>query len=271
MAADALYNQSIPRPKDHYVRVVPKWTGHLYELKKHLDTDMLLRVSDKLTSDVKSASWRAQDEGNTILVDDNSYAVVVPLVLIDEEIFIVLTKRAGHMEADPGHVAFPGGKLESGENFLAAALRETYEEIGLDRKDIERTAFLGVFERPLSEAQRNPSGNTSKRTPDAAFTEDNSRLSVHGKQTIAAFMTLLKCLPDFKPNLSEVEKIFLLPLADLLEEDLAWDEIWSWPDGSKSEIHFFSEPKVLGRDLIWGLTARIVTELLAVLVDCLEV
>jgi 8-oxo-dGTP pyrophosphatase MutT (NUDIX family) len=45
---------------------------------------------------------------------------------------IILTVRREHMRTHAGQVAFPGGRMDDGEDAVAAALREAWEEIGLD-------------------------------------------------------------------------------------------------------------------------------------------
>ena len=45
---------------------------------------------------------------------------------------VILTQRPRTMRDHPGQVAFPGGKLEQGEDAVAAALREAHEELALD-------------------------------------------------------------------------------------------------------------------------------------------
>ena len=44
----------------------------------------------------------------------------------------ILTVRRDHMRTHAGQVAFPGGRIDPGENAVQAALREAWEEIGLD-------------------------------------------------------------------------------------------------------------------------------------------
>jgi len=53
------------------------------------------------------------------------------------EIRVLFTKRAETLRGNPGEMAFPGGRLEEGEDWTEAALRETEEEVGLDRGQIE--------------------------------------------------------------------------------------------------------------------------------------
>ena len=45
---------------------------------------------------------------------------------------VILTVRRDHMRTHAGQVAFPGGRIDPGENAVQAALREAWEEIGLD-------------------------------------------------------------------------------------------------------------------------------------------
>lgn len=54
-----------------------------------------------------------------------------------EAIRVLLTRRAAHLSAMPGQMAFPGGKVEPGEDFLTAALREAQEEVSLDPSAVE--------------------------------------------------------------------------------------------------------------------------------------
>ena len=45
---------------------------------------------------------------------------------------VILTVRREHMRTHAGQVAFPGGRVDPGENAVAAALREAWEELGLE-------------------------------------------------------------------------------------------------------------------------------------------
>ena len=50
---------------------------------------------------------------------------------------VILTVRREHMRTHAGQVAFPGGRIDPGENAVQAALREAWEELGLDPATIE--------------------------------------------------------------------------------------------------------------------------------------
>jgi 8-oxo-dGTP pyrophosphatase MutT (NUDIX family) len=70
-------------------------------------------------------------------------AVLIPLVERAEGLTVLLTQRAAHLKNHAGQVSFPGGRLEEhDESPLAAALRETEEEIGLSREFVRVAGYL---------------------------------------------------------------------------------------------------------------------------------
>jgi 8-oxo-dGTP pyrophosphatase MutT (NUDIX family) len=72
-------------------------------------------------------------------------AVLCPIVRREAGLAVILTTRPATMRAHPGQIAFPGGKVDPGDaNPLAAALRETREEIGLPESQVR---VLGELER----------------------------------------------------------------------------------------------------------------------------
>ena len=75
-----------------------------------------------------------------------SAAVLVPLYVLDDELHVVLTKRTNLMSKQQGHIAFPGGRRESGDpDLLTTALRESFEEIGLDPARVEILCRIDDF------------------------------------------------------------------------------------------------------------------------------
>lgn len=63
-------------------------------------------------------------------------AVLVPVVARPEP-GLLLTLRTAGLRTHAGQIAFPGGRVDPGEDAVAAALREAWEEIGLDPAAVE--------------------------------------------------------------------------------------------------------------------------------------
>ncbi len=73
-------------------------------------------------------------------------AVLVPLVLREDGPFVLLTQRTAHLAHHAGQISFPGGRMEAeDDNPIATALRETEEEIGLDRRHVEVAGDLDPY------------------------------------------------------------------------------------------------------------------------------
>ena len=65
-------------------------------------------------------------------------AVLIPVIDRGTEATVLLTKRAETLRSHTGQVAFPGGRIDDDDHSPEfAALRETHEEIGLDRRFID--------------------------------------------------------------------------------------------------------------------------------------
>jgi 8-oxo-dGTP pyrophosphatase MutT (NUDIX family) len=70
-------------------------------------------------------------------------AVLVGLVERPEGMGVLFTKRTPHLNDHAGQISFPGGRIEDkDEGPLAAALRETEEEIGLSRENVTFAGYL---------------------------------------------------------------------------------------------------------------------------------
>ena len=89
---------------------------------------------DSVRDRVRGYSYRptAADDGAL------SAAVLVPLYQLGTELHVIFTKRTTLVTMQQGHISFPGGRREPGDrDLLATALRESYEEIGLDPRRVE--------------------------------------------------------------------------------------------------------------------------------------
>lgn len=63
-------------------------------------------------------------------------AAVLIAVTERDEPGVLLTHRPENMRSHPGQVAFPGGKIDPGEDAIEAALREANEELGILQQDV---------------------------------------------------------------------------------------------------------------------------------------
>lgn len=154
--------------------------------------------------------------------------------LFDEggQAHVVLTRRSSRLRSHTHQVSFPGGRLERGEIHVAAALRETREEVGIPPSDVE---IIGQL--------------TPLRT-------------VVNPAPITPFIGVLPGRPTLVPNPSEVERAFTVPLVELLDPAVHRRELWTFPDGKERQMDFF---ELLG-DTVWGATAHMLIELLELIV-----
>lgn len=76
-------------------------------------------------------------------------AVLVPLVARAEALNVLLTQRTAHLADHAGQISFPGGRVEATDaSREETALRETEEEIGLKRTQVELLGRLPDYEIP---------------------------------------------------------------------------------------------------------------------------
>ncbi len=158
-------------------------------------------------------------------------SVLVPVVERDGEAQLVFIRRSTALARDPGHIAFPGGHLEAAEQPLEAALREAQEEIGLDPGLVEVVGSFGVVRSPR-------------------------------RERVVPFVGLVSGRPAFVADDHEVAAILEVPAASLAADTTCWQERWG-PIGADAGVSFFAGIPELADDLVWGLTAGIVWELLA--------
>ncbi|HLE96936.1 MAG TPA: CoA pyrophosphatase, partial [Candidatus Thermoplasmatota archaeon] len=73
--------------------------------------------------------------------------VLVPVVVCDDgSLALLYTRRSEFLSSHPGEISFPGGRLDPDDaGPLAAALRETEEEVGLGAADLRVLGHVADF------------------------------------------------------------------------------------------------------------------------------
>lgn len=97
----------------------------------------------------RSIDWRVEPlfaqaflPDNPALAQARQAAVLMPLVQRDTGLHVLFTRRAAHLHDHAGQISFPGGRIESSDaDAVAAAIRETREEIGVDQRFVQ---IMGV-------------------------------------------------------------------------------------------------------------------------------
>ena len=138
---------------------------------------------------------------------------------------IILTQRPTTMRDHPGQVAFPGGKLDPGEDAITAALREAWEELAMP---IDAVRVIGVTDRYQT-------GTGFDITPVLATIPPDLPLS---------------------PNPREVESWFECPLTVLMDRTNWRENSVEW----RGAIRNYLEMDWHGYR-IWGVTAAICVNL----------
>jgi 8-oxo-dGTP pyrophosphatase MutT (NUDIX family) len=149
-------------------------------------------------------------------------AVLVPIWLRPSGPQVILTKRAALLKHHPGQIAFPGGKAEDSDADLeATALREAWEEIALPPAKVQILGRLAGHETVTSYLM----------TPILGLVRDDFAM---------------------RPDISEVEEVFTVPLSHVLDRARYVTEGRVWL-GQKRR--YYAVP--YGPYYIWGATARI--------------
>jgi len=158
-------------------------------------------------------------------------AVLIPLVARDDGVTMLLTQRTNHLAHHPGQVSFPGGHVDPGDGSPEeTALRETEEEVGIDRRHIEIIGRLADYRT---------------RTGFA----------------IAPVVGVVTPPFDVSPDPHEVAEVFEVPLTFLMDSDNHERHSREYKGATRQ---FYAMP--YNGFYIWGATAGMLVDLHNVLV-----
>ena len=153
-------------------------------------------------------------------------AVLVPLFVQDGRLHAVFTRRRDDLRRHAGEISFPGGRQDDDESDLRlTALREAEEEIGLPPDAVE---LIGALQP----------------TPTIAT-----------NYAVYPFVGLIEPGHEWTPSASEVAAVLELSLEDLRNG-------YERQRMLRRGIPFRTDCYIVGDNLIWGATARMLTDLL---------
>ena len=153
-------------------------------------------------------------------------AVLVPLFVQDGRLHAVFTRRRDDLRRHAGEISFPGGRQDDDESDLRlTALREAEEEIGLPPDAVE---LIGALQP----------------TPTIAT-----------NYAVYPFVGLIEPGHEWTPSASEVAAVLELSLDDLRNG-------YERQRMLRRGIPFRTDVYIVGDNLIWGATARMLTDLL---------
>lgn len=144
-------------------------------------------------------------------------AVLVPLVMREQGLTVLLTKRTDHLHDHAGQVSFPGGRVEAhDENPIATALRETLEETGLAPEHVD---VLGHLPRYFT-------GTGFAITPVTGLVTPNFTLSLDTFEVAQVFEVPLSHLTDHRNYRIHEAR---LPDGQIRRYySVAWDDFFIW-------------------------------------------
>lgn len=193
-------------------------------------------------------------------------AVLVPLVTVEGEEHLLFEKRAQHIKQG-SEICFPGGHFDKkcDSSFLDTALRETREELGIDPNSVD---IIGQLDTLVS-----PRGVIVEIFLGSVELRDLSELELDRSEVGEAFTVPLSWFienpPEIYHNRVEIQSSFvdeqgneqiLLPVEKLGLPSLYKRNRSEW---MPRVIVYKREP-----DIIWGLTAAIVHNLVTKVLPC---
>jgi len=142
-------------------------------------------------------------------------AAVLVAVTDRAEPGVILTVRRDTMRTHAGQVAFPGGRIDPGEDAVAAAVREAWEELALDPNQVA----------PVAELDRYRTITNYHVTPVLAAVPADLPLTPHDNEVADWFEVPLAHVLD--PT-NQLQRSVLFEGAERLYYEIPWQERRIW-------------------------------------------
>ena len=187
-------------------------------------------------------------------------AVLIPIVKIKGEYHLLFQKRAAHIRQG-GDICFPGGGFEEGidKNFEDTAIRETFEELGIAKKDIKILGQLDTYVAPIGAVIESYVARVKKKAYKNMKIDHNEVEKTivipisFFKEHEPEEYTLAQEIQPYKIN-ENGEKEILFPV-----EELGLPDTYKKPWGNKRHkiwVYKYEE------EVIWGITSVLIRDVI---------
>lgn len=210
------------------------------DIKMTTVPDFISSLKQSLNKDLpgKSAQFEMAVTGrphiNTVPRDDIRLAAVLIALYQKQDTWHTIVMKRKHHPGDrhSGQISFPGGQQEVGEILSHTAIRESHEEVGTPLDDVQVIGRLTQLHIPVSNFMVHP------------------------------FVGYLKQPTDLRPQISEVDQIYEIPLASFLDTGRRQTTDLRLNEGLLlKDVPYFD----IADQVIWGATAMIMSEFVAVI------
>lgn len=170
------------------------------------------------------------------------FAVLIPLVQVDDEWHVLFEVRSLTMRKQPGDISFPGGRIDPTDaSPMEAAIRETHEELGIDPKCIQ---VLGQMSAYIA--------SPSFVVYPFVATLDHHHIESFNKEEVEAIFTIpVSWLLNHEPYMHKVS-VQPMPPMDFPYDKIFNGDKYQWRPRAIEEWFYDYEEYT-----IWGLTARV--------------
>ncbi len=169
------------------------------------------------------------------------FAILMPLVEQDGEDHFLFEVRSPDLpaSAQPGEVCFPGGEREEGETPEECAVRETMEELGVERSAIRIIGPGNVF-----------TTNANMRIDSFLGRLDIRAMDPNPQEVATTFLVPVRYFLTTEPEQYPVE-ILQRPSPDFPYEKVGVDPDYPWKGGTRP-VPVYPDTEYP----VWGITAR---------------